>query len=86
MNRVAALEWQVTRASKKEDMIAQALKNYKGVFTEYDDITNVKDLIVKDSISWVITRKFIIWRAAYTLAVMPAGPAPIIIESNILYP
>lgn len=47
MNRIAGLEWTVTKASKDEDRIAERLKECMAIYREYEDDPTVKGLGVR---------------------------------------
>ena len=47
MNRISSLEWKVKRKINEEDRIVDQLKAYKQIFNEYNDLTNVNDLVVR---------------------------------------
>jgi hypothetical protein len=47
MHRISSLEWTVTRKLKEEDRIAQCLKMYRDIWKENDNLTDMKQLMVR---------------------------------------
>jgi hypothetical protein len=47
MNRIAGLEWTVTRASKEEDRLAERLRECRALYLEYEDDVSPRGLGVK---------------------------------------
>lgn len=51
MNRIAGLDWTVTKDRKQEDRIAEELKKYSQLFNEYKEVPDLQYRIIRAQIS-----------------------------------
>lgn len=58
MNRISSLKWAIIHRSEKLDRYYDSIKNLKQIFDEFDDPSNMKQILTRMKIRNAIQRKF----------------------------